>query len=217
MKKLSFFVAAVFFVSLILANSCQTPSSVNDPLSSKTAESSSSNNSINLGSTTGFLKLLLTDAPAEDAEHIFVTIDLISVHKTGGSFFTVAEDEQQFDLKDLEEGQLKIILTTDGEIKTLAAGNYTQIRMRFVQGMDDEGNPKSCIVFSGDPEHYPLDVPSDWFKIPVNFEITDTDITEITLDFDAAESIHIVKKPKKNDTYILRPVIHVANMQNYDS
>jgi len=214
MRKLSFFVAAVFFVSLFLANSCQTPSSVNDPLSSKTAKSSSSNKSTSLGTTTGFLKLLLTDAPAEEAENIFVTVDLISVHKEGGSFFTVAEDEQQFDLKALE-GQLKIILTTDGETKTLEAGNYTQIRMRFVQGMDAEGNYKSCIVFSGVP--YPLDVPSGEIKIPVNFEITGNETTEITLDFDAAESIHIVQKPKKDGTYILRPVIQVVNMQNSDS
>jgi len=207
MRKLSFFVAAVFFVSLFLANSCQSPSSVNEPLSSKTAKSSSSSKSGSLG-TTGFLRLLLTDAPAEEAENIFVTVDLISVHKEGGSFFTVSEVEQQFDLKALE-GQLKIILTTP-----LEAGNYTQIRMRFVQGMDTEGNYKSRIVFSGVP--YPLDVPSDEIKIPVEFEITGNETTEITLDFDAAESIHIVQKPKKDDTYILRPVIQVVNMQNSD-
>jgi hypothetical protein len=209
MRKLSFLVAAVFFVSLFLANSCQSPSSVNEPLSSKTAKSSSSNKSTSLGTTTGFLRLLLTDAPAEEAENIFVTVDLISVHKEGGSFFTVSEVEQQFDLKALE-GQLKIILTTP-----LESGNYTQIRMRFVQGIDGEGNFKSRIVFSGLP--YPLDVPSDEIKIPVEFEITGNETTEITLDFDAAESIHIVQKPKKDDTYILRPVIQVVNMQNSDS
>jgi hypothetical protein len=151
----------------------------------------------------------LTDAPAEEAESIFVTVDLISVHKEGGNFYTVSEVEQQFDLKALE-GQLKIILTTP-----LESGNYTQIRMRFVQGMDAEGNYKSRIVFSGLP--YPLDVPSDEIKIPVEFEITGDETTEITLDFDAAESIHIVQKPKKDDTYILRPVIQVVNMQNSDS
>jgi hypothetical protein len=209
MRKLSFLVAAVFFVSLFLANSCQSPSSVNEPLSSKTAKSSSSNKSTSLGTTTGFLRLLLTDAPAEEAENIFVTVDLISVHKEGGSFFTVSEVEQQFDLKALE-GQLKIILTTP-----LESGNYTQIRMRFVQGIDGEGNFKSRIVFSGLP--YPLDVPSDEIKIPVEFKITGNETTEITLDFDAAESIHIVQKPKKDDTYILRPVIQVVNMQNSDS
>jgi hypothetical protein len=200
MRKSGFLVAAAFFFSLFLANSCQSPSSINESGSAKSSSSSKS---------TGFLKLLLTDAPAEEAENIFVTVDLISVHRTGGSFFTVSEVEQQFDLKALE-GQLKIILTTP-----LEAGKYTQIRMRFVQGIDGQGNYKSRIVFSGVP--YPLDVPSDEIKIPVEFEIIGNGTTEITLDFDAAESIHIVQKPKKDDTYILRPVIQVVNLQNSDS
>jgi hypothetical protein len=210
MRKLSFFVAAVFFVSLFLANSCQSPSSVDEPLAPNTAKSSSSGKSGNVGAT-GILRLLLTDAPAEEAENIFVTVGVISVHKEGGAFFTVSEEgqEQQFDLKALE-GQLTILLSTP-----LEAGNYTQIRLQFVQGLDEEDNFKSRIVFGG--ASYPLEVPSGELKIPVNFEISGNETTEITFDFDAAESIHIVKKPKKDDTYILRPVIHVVNMQSSGS
>ena len=54
-------------------------------------------------------------------------------------------------------------------------------------------------------------VPSSEVKIPVIFYITDEGDTQITLDFEAEHSIHVVNAGQ-SEQYILRPVIRVENI-----
>jgi hypothetical protein len=54
-------------------------------------------------------------------------------------------------------------------------------------------------------------VPSSEVKIPVMFIITDGNTTQITLDFEAEKSIHVVSAGG-SEQYILRPVIRVERI-----
>lgn len=59
---------------------------------------------------------------------------------------------------------------------------------------------------------YPLSVPSDEIKIHLQFDVLAAGLTQILLDFDAEQSLHVIQKGKKSD-YLLRPVINPVSQQ----
>ena len=195
MKKTNVFLFALFILGIFFWNSCSSPSSTEktgSPLSSGSASQSSGSS----GTTTGTIQVTLKDKPLDNAKNIWITISQIRVHMASpDSFIVISNTEQDFDLLYLKTNPTAIAQTS------LQAGHYNQIRMPVVSGK---------IVFSesGVDVEYPLDVPSDEIKIPVQFEIMNGGTTQIILDFDAEKSIHVTKKGK-NDSYNLRPVINV--------
>jgi hypothetical protein len=82
----------------------------------------------------------------------------------------------------------------------LTAGRYNQIRFSVLSGK---------LFLLEDPAEHPLDVPSDEVKIHYQFEVPAGGTAQITLDFSAEESLHIVRKGKK-DAYLLRPIVNVV-------
>jgi len=147
---------------------------------------------------TGNFQLYLTDQPIDidNAEQILVTISKISVQKADEEvFLTVWSSTKEYDLLALR-GKEALILDTE-----LEEGMYTQIRLVVVSGE---------IVFS-DKDRSEMIVPSSEVKIPVMFIITGDNTTQITLDFEAEESIHVVSAGG-SEQYILRPVIRVESI-----
>jgi len=144
---------------------------------------------------TGNFKLFLTDQPIDKAEEIWVTISEINVQKAEEGFLTVWESEKEYDLLKLQKGEALMLDIT------LEEGIYTQIRL-----VVDKGR----IKFAGEDPRY-MTVPSSEVKIPLVFNITDGGITEIVLDFEADESIHVVYAGQ-SEQYILRPVIRVKSI-----
>lgn len=213
MRKMSLLVILAVFLLLVWTNSCQSPSSPGRPGASPVSQSNSNSNSNSgsgsgsAGASTGFLQVILKDAPIKEAKEIWVKINKIRVHQaceTDDSCFVVVwEDATGLDLNLLKLKTDPITFTT-----ALTAGKYNQIRMSVLSGQIVFGPPGAPVPTD---LKYPLDVPSDEIKIPVQFEITTEGTTSITLDFDAEKSIHIVPKGKK-DSYILRPVIHVEGI-----
>lgn len=194
MKKYKICFAFFFIPIMLLWLSCSSPVS-----SDKTASSSNSSSESTSGKS-GTLALILKDAPIENAKNIWVTVNQIKVHMASpDNFIVISNTEQKFDLLYLKDNPTPIAQAT------LEAGHYNQIRMPVVLG-------KIVFVEDGKDVEYPLDVPSDEIKIPVQFEITAGGTTQIILDFDAKNSIHVVKKGK-SDNYSLRPVIHVEGIQ----
>ena len=200
----------IFFVFFVLSNSCNSPSSVNPivPASPSVTNIGSSSSGSATRTSVGFLKLVLKDKPISEAQNIFVTINKISVHMT-------CEKPDDCDFIDVYENATGLtldllVLKNTPEVlfsAELEAGKYNQVRISVISGE---------IVFppetlGGTATHYPLDIPSSEIKVPVQFEIATKAVTSITLDFDTKESIHIIQKGK-NDTYLLRPVIHVAGI-----
>jgi len=143
---------------------------------------------------TGNFKLFLTDQPVDNAKEIWVTISEINVQKEDEGFLTVWTGTQTYDLLALRDKEEKIVDITLGE------GMYTQIRLVVVSGQ---------IVIDGNTEE--MTVASSEVKIPLVFNIMADKETEILLDFEADESIHVVEAGQSKQ-YILTPVIKVKSI-----
>jgi len=220
MKKTSILVSMVCLVFLAWTMSCQSPSSTGNPDSSKLANDNQSNSTGNNDTSNsdtdtdtdtdtamGFLRLTLKDAPADDAKNVWVKISNIRVHRACDDeedcFTTVWENPTGQDIDLLVLKAAPLTFTT-----TLPAGTYNQIRMAVISGEIVFGPPGAP-----DPSdvRYPLTVPSDEIKTHLHFEVAEGGMTQILLDLDAKNSIHIIKKGKKQ-TYQLRPVVNVVEV-----
>jgi Domain of unknown function (DUF4382) len=217
MKRTSIFIALVCLVFLAWTMSCKSPSSTGNPASSQAADntqagSNTSNDSSDSGSdneagaSMGSLRLMIKDAPVEDAKNIFVTISDIRVHEACDDgedcFTTISDVPMTIDLLSLQTTPLALPTTA------LPAGTYNQIRMAVTSGeivFGPAGPPSLADV------HYPLDVPSDEIKSHLHFVLEKGQTVLVTLDFDAKNSIHVIKKGKK-DSYQLRPVVNVVEV-----
>ncbi|MFQ6052264.1 MAG: DUF4382 domain-containing protein [Candidatus Hydrothermarchaeota archaeon] len=151
---------------------------------------------------TGNFQIYLTDQPIDidNAKEILVTISEINVQKEGEGFLTLWSDEETdektYDLLKLRNKEEKILDIT------LEEGTYTQIRLVVASGK---------IVIKGDEQPHDMTVPSSEVKIPVIFTIEPDGVTEIVLDFEAEDSIHVVYAGKSAE-YKLRPVIKVKSI-----
>ncbi len=151
------------------------------------------------GGSTGTLTMKITDAPPKlNIEKAVVTLSKIQVHKAGGAdedpnatmeagWHTVVEESKTFDLIEIK-GVKEMLGTAD-----LEAGKYTQVRLSL----------DSAKVTIDGTEH-DLNVPSDKLKLTKGFDIVADQETVLTLDFDAAESIHAA-----GDKYQLKPTIKI--------
>jgi len=145
---------------------------------------------------TGNFKLYLTDQPIENADEIWVTISEINVQKEGEGFLTICSVEKTYDLLRLRDKKEKIVDIT------LEEGTYTQIRLVVVSGR---------IKIAGEDDDHNMTVPSSEVKIPYVFNVMEGGATEILLDFEADESIHVVEAGQSKQ-YILTPVIKVKSI-----
>ncbi len=219
MKKATFLFILSCLALLIWTSSCQSPSSSEKLATLAAGESqgnsgsSGSGSGSGGGSGTGFLRLTLKDAPVKDAKFIMLTVGKVRVHQAceteteESCFITVTQkfnDGKPFDLLNLEN--YPITFTSP-----LPAGTYNQIRMDVIEGEIVFGPPGPADPLND--KTYPLNVPSDEVKTHLHFVVTAGGMTSITLDLDAKNSVHYVKKGNK-DEYQLRPVVNVVEVQN---
>lgn len=167
----------------------------------------------------GTLKIYLTDALEKNGtndayENIFISISRIEAHfvetdveqldteDTGeskkGNWQVIAEwnEGEGFEVDLIELEGKSILLASE----LLLSGKYTQLRI-FLED-------QAIIVVGG--VEYELDIPSvgqTGIKLIHPFEITSDKITELTLDFDAQQSI--IKTG--NGEYKLKPVIGIIS------
>lgn len=146
--------------------------------------------------STGTLKINLVDSPA-NYDAVYVQIDSVEAHAadadTNGGWHVVSAHPGTYDLLTLRNGLSALLVD-----EQLPAGQYTQIRLKL-----GEGN--SVVV---DGVSHDLTVPSGMqsgLKLNHPFTIEGGELYEITMDFDAARSIHMTG----NGQYMLRPVIGV--------
>lgn len=142
----------------------------------------------------GTLKVNLVDAPG-DYDAVWIEIDRVEVHRAGedssSGWHVVRSNPGTYDLLQLRNGVSAALV--DGQ---LPPGDYTQMRLVLGAG---------CSV-DVDGQSHELSVPSGMrsgLKLNHPFTIGDDAIYEVTLDFDAARSIHRTG----NGRYMLRPVI----------
>jgi len=150
--------------------------------------------------------LTITDAVVDNIDKILVKMTEIRVHQYGaedGSGFHSVWSDPAGKIIDILKLKTEPFVVTG----PLAVGTYNQIRISLAK---DAGQ-----IFLKDAPTvpHPLDVPSDEIKIHLQFELLSSGVTEILLDFDAEQSLHVVQKGKKSDEYLLRPVINPVSQR----
>ena len=145
---------------------------------------------------TGTLVLQITDAPGDlNISEALVTISEVRVHYAGinqndtnGSWITIAEEPQTFDLVQIQNATELL-----GEAN-LSAGWYTQIRL-FVD--------EALVTIDG--VQYNLEISSKNVKLIKPFLIRDNETLTLILDFDVQKSV----RQTGNGKYIMKPTIKV--------
>jgi hypothetical protein len=159
------------------------------------------------GSSSGTLRVALTDAPACGFDEVNVTVERVRAHQSAsagendaGWTDIVVNPPRKIDLLSLQNG----VLVDLGQA-TVPAGNYTQMRLVLVS---NKSVPMSNTVKPTGGSEIELDTPSaaqSGLKLINGFTIEPNKTTYIVLDFDACKSI--VKRG--NGLHGLKPVIQM--------
>jgi len=164
----------------------------------------------------GMLLLGLTDAATDNYQAVYVTIAEVQVKQTaeeedqGAGWQTILTLDTTYNLLDLVNGFIETLGITE-----LAAGEYNQIRLILADQPDGTvnvlGNPHpyaNYLIDSEDSEKE-LKVPSGsetGIKIGNGFTIVASQVTELILDFNAAQS---VVQAGRSGKCLLKPTINV--------
>ncbi|MCW5657101.1 MAG: DUF4382 domain-containing protein [Burkholderiaceae bacterium] len=166
------------------------------------------------GTPTGTVRLSLTDSPACGYDNVFVTVEKVRVHQSGGAndneagwSEVVLPTPQRVDLLTLTNGTLLPLGQTE-----LPAGTYTQMRL-VLGNKPPPGSPQGTLANSIKPTggaETELTTPSgqqSGLKMNVNITVPAGQVADFSIDFDACKSF--VKSGNSGD-YIIKPVLAVT-------
>jgi Domain of unknown function (DUF4382) len=173
-------------------------------------------------STPGTLTLRLKDSPFSDATAVLVTFSQVSIHSADtGQWMTLPFESGSSRTCDLTRLQQATDVLGVG---TLAAGQYTQIRLNVTSASIYFGSSattgSACAAAVTAPvggTSAPVTIPSGEVKLNQEFTVPAAGATTITLDFNGDKSIHQTgpSNGQGNATpgYIMAPVIQVVSVQ----
>lgn len=149
-------------------------------------------------------KPVLPETAGKTITNVFVTIDEVLVHKSGGGWISLdlPDNPSPFviDLMQYSDGFSTELVPP----VALEAGKYTQIRLSVVSAklaFDDDPDPANWVD---------LTIPSENLKTDENFEFdVGGSAVDITIDFDLSKSIVL----EGNGSYKLKPVLHIVDTQ----
>lgn len=158
----------------------------------------------------GTLRVALTDAPSCGYDNVWVTVEKVRVHASGGAADADAgwrditvSPARRIDLLTLTNGVLSELGST-----TLPAGKYSQIRLVLAE--NSNADPLANAVKPTGGTEVALRTPSgqqSGLKLQANLTVEAGQTADVVLDFDACKS---VVKSGNGNTYNLKPVISVA-------
>lgn len=140
-------------------------------------------------SSTGTVRVNLSDAPACGYDHVFITVDHLAFSKDdGASWVKVAVDEanQRFDLLDLQNGVFRQLAK-----QALAAGTYQQVRL-VLKDNGQQAPWANAVVPTSTGTETALKTPSaqqSGYKIKGPFTVAPDTLVDLDLDFNACQSV----------------------------
>ncbi|WP_374356323.1 DUF4382 domain-containing protein [Limnohabitans sp.] len=160
------------------------------------------------GSTSdnGTLKLAMTDSPGCGYDHVWITVNKIRIHQSAtanpedGGWRELAITPRKIDLLALTNGALQEL----GSLP-LPAGRYEQARLVL-----SDAPLANSLVLSGTNNEIELRTPSaqtSGYKLKAHFEVTNNQVADMVLDFDACKSI---VRAGNFGNYNLKPVVAVT-------
>ncbi len=149
--------------------------------------------------SSGSLSVAITDAkPAlpSGVAHVFVTINEVSVHQSGGDWISLPLAQTPFtiDLLQFSDGRTTQLVPQ----VTLTSGKYTQVRLGV----------QSATIVTDTGQQIPAEIASGDLKTDKNFDfdVTGGGAVALTVDFDLSQSIVATGSAR----YKLKPVLHLV-------
>jgi hypothetical protein len=166
----------------------------------------------NTTSTTGTLRVSITDAPACGFDHVYVTVEKVRVNGSASAADTdsgwtdiTLSAPQRIDLLALSNGAL----TTLGQAQ-LPAGTYQQLRL--VLSANTSANPLANSVVPTGGTEQAVDTPSaaqSGLKLNADMTVAADKVADFAIDFDACKSfVHAGNSGK----IIMKPVLALIPM-----
>jgi hypothetical protein len=159
------------------------------------------------------LTFSITDAPVEDARHVYVSVESIQIAQKEGEWVNIPlEMDSEIDLLQLQNGATELLASID----ELPAGTYGQTRLVLAEEapgrlIDNEGVEHSLFIPGG---------AESGLKIQTAFTKVDGVPLSLTIDFDLRKSIKIVGNGEgegegngndRKSKYMLRPVLRLTD------
>lgn len=159
-------------------------------------------------SSTGTLRLSITDQPACGYDNVFITVESVRVHQSenaadadSGWQQIVVDPARRIDLLTLTNGVLEELGQT-----ALPAGQYSQMRLVLAS---NSANPMANSVVPTGSSEVELTTPSGQqtgLKMNVDITVEPDKVADFVIDFDACKS---VVRAGSSGKYNLKPVVSV--------
>lgn len=152
--------------------------------------------------TDGTLSLSVTDAPVDNASHVWIQFAGVELHNASGTESFTFDQPKRLDLLTLQGSTSAPLLDS----VSLAAGSYQWIRL-MVDAGPDHGTASSIVLTDG--SEHALTVPSGsetGLKLVRGFTIAQGGSADFTIDFDLRKSV-----VSSANGYTLKPTLRVVD------
>lgn len=154
------------------------------------------------GDGSGSLSLGVTDAPIDEATHVYVEFSSVTLKPADGEPFTIDfDDPKRIDLLEQQNGDRELLLDNE----QVTAGAYDWVRL----GVNLDGELDTYLELEDGSEHE-LEIPSGrqtGLKLVSGFVVAQGASLDLTIDFDLRKSIVRVSDTE----YKLKPALRLVN------